>query len=365
MQRLNERLSSIGRLSSHKNIDIFAGIGQLCLPVLVTIILSIFGYSTIAAQNPSKSENKDKPGKVEKVKLKEICITFDELPAAPGFGGVDIEAVSFLVLEGLKKHKVEAAGFVVGDQINGRHDILGQWLNDGHTLGSMTYSNQDYHELGIEMYLREVRMGHETLEEMLSGFGQKRRFFRFPFLHSGLTEKGRKQAYMFLGSLNVETVTATVLPEDYLYNLRLIKMGHKPDSVQFELLLNEYINHVLDEIERCERVAKQLVDLGFSILATKSTASFLEENAIPCTKVNKISEGRPHILDKVQDGKIQWIINTSSGNRTTEDSYSIRRSALDYHIPYTTTTTGAVAMTMAMTSLSKMPMEVKSLQEYL
>jgi carbamoyl-phosphate synthase large subunit len=111
-------------------------------------------------------------------------------------------------------------------------------------------------------------------------------------------------------------------------------------------------------------VARQLIDLGFSIVATKSTTLFLEDNDVPCTMVNKISEGRPHVLDKVQNGKVQWIINTSSGNRTTEDSYSIRRSALDYHIPYTTTTTGAVAMTMAIATLKDKAMEVKSLQEY-
>ena len=110
--------------------------------------------------------------------------------------------------------------------------------------------------------------------------------------------------------------------------------------------------------------AQKLIDLGFTILATNNTAKFLQNAGINCTHVNKISEGRPHILDMVQDGKIQWIINTSMGNRTTEDSYTIRRSALDYHIPYTTTITGAVAMVMAMETLQEKSMEVKSLQEY-
>jgi len=110
--------------------------------------------------------------------------------------------------------------------------------------------------------------------------------------------------------------------------------------------------------------AKKLIELGFNILATKNTAKFLSKAGVACTHINKISEGRPHILDKVQDGNIQWIINTSMGNRTTEDSYTIRRSALDYHIPYTTTTTGAEAMVMAMTTLKEKSMEVKSLQEY-
>jgi carbamoyl-phosphate synthase large subunit len=112
------------------------------------------------------------------------------------------------------------------------------------------------------------------------------------------------------------------------------------------------------------QVAKQLAELGFSIMGTRGTARYLNENGVECTQVNKISEGRPHILDKIQDKQIQWIVNTSRGTRTTEDSYSIRRAALTYHLPYTTTTAGAESMAMAIATLKKQPMEVKSVQEY-
>ncbi|MBU0484378.1 MAG: carbamoyl-phosphate synthase large subunit [Proteobacteria bacterium] len=111
-------------------------------------------------------------------------------------------------------------------------------------------------------------------------------------------------------------------------------------------------------------VAKQLVELGFTIIATKGTASHLAEHGVACTMVNKISEGRPHIHDKIQDKEIQWIVNTSMGTRTTEDSYIIRRAALDYHLPYTTTIAGAEAMTLAIATMQKQTMEVKSVQEY-
>jgi carbamoyl-phosphate synthase large subunit len=111
-------------------------------------------------------------------------------------------------------------------------------------------------------------------------------------------------------------------------------------------------------------VAKQLSELGFSIMGTKGTARYLNDNGVECTRINKISEGRPHILDKIQDKEIQWIVNTSRGTRTTEDSYTIRRAALDYHLPYTTTTAGAESMAMAIATLKNQPMEVKSVQEY-
>ena len=111
-------------------------------------------------------------------------------------------------------------------------------------------------------------------------------------------------------------------------------------------------------------VARQLAELGYRIVATRGTAKKLADHGIACTKVNKISQGRPHILDKVRNGEIQWIINTSSGSRTTEDSYTIRRAALDYHIPYTTTITGATFMTDAVAALAKRDISVKSVQEF-
>jgi len=111
-------------------------------------------------------------------------------------------------------------------------------------------------------------------------------------------------------------------------------------------------------------VAKKLEDLGYAILATRGTAAKLKESGIACSEVNKISQGRPHILDKIQDGQVQWILNTSAGNRTTEDSYIIRRAALDYHIPYTTTLTGGLAMTQAMESMRHKEVGVKTIQEF-
>jgi carbamoyl-phosphate synthase large subunit len=80
--------------------------------------------------------------------------------------------------------------------------------------------------------------------------------------------------------------------------------------------------------------------------------------------VNKISQGRPHILDKIQDRQISWIVNTSLGKRTTEDSYSIRRAALDFHISYTTTATGAAAVVKAMQEMKRNTIGVQPVQYF-
>jgi carbamoyl-phosphate synthase large subunit len=110
--------------------------------------------------------------------------------------------------------------------------------------------------------------------------------------------------------------------------------------------------------------AKMLVEMEFDIVASHGTAEFLKSHDIPCTQVNKISQGRPHILDKLQDNKVAWVVNTSMGRRTTEDSYTIRRAALELHVPYTTTATGAVAVVMAMKAMREKEIGVQPVQYF-
>jgi carbamoyl-phosphate synthase large subunit len=110
--------------------------------------------------------------------------------------------------------------------------------------------------------------------------------------------------------------------------------------------------------------AKMLVDMEFDIVATHGTAEFLKSHDIPCVQVNKISQGRPHILDKLQDNQVAWVVNTSMGRRTTEDSYTIRRAALELHVPYTTTATGAVAVVMAMKAMREKEIGVQPVQYF-
>ncbi len=134
----------------------------------------------------------------------------------------------------------------------------------------------------------------------------------------------------------------------------------QPVPLEGTVLISVHGNHK----EALLPVAKELVELGFNIMATKGTAAVLKANDVPCEKVYKISEGRPHIMDKIQDKGIQWIINTSMGTRTKEDSFTIRRSALDFHLPYTTTIAGAISMSKAIATLKKQDAQVKSIQEY-
>ncbi len=95
-------------------------------------------------------------------------------------------------------------------------------------------------------------------------------------------------------------------------------------------------------------VGRGLVDAGFSLVATRGTAEVLAAAGIDCDTINKVREGRPHIVDAIKNGEIQLIINTTEGRQAIADSYSIRREALHNKVSYTTTIAGARATVMAL-----------------
>jgi carbamoyl-phosphate synthase large subunit len=96
------------------------------------------------------------------------------------------------------------------------------------------------------------------------------------------------------------------------------------------------------------KVAKSLLDLGFSLVGTGGTVKLLAEHNLPATAVNKVMEGRPNIVDMIKNDEIVYVINTTEGRKAIADSSEIRRSALQHKVPYTTTLAGAEAMTMAL-----------------
>ena len=95
-------------------------------------------------------------------------------------------------------------------------------------------------------------------------------------------------------------------------------------------------------------IGKHLKEMGFEIVATKGTARALTEKGIACDAVNKVRQGRPHIVDMIIDGKIDLIVNTTEGKQAIKDSFTIRREALQHKVYYTTTMAGAWALKDAM-----------------
>jgi len=111
-------------------------------------------------------------------------------------------------------------------------------------------------------------------------------------------------------------------------------------------------------------VVKKLLEHGFSVIATRGTAKYLSDHGLQVEVVNKVTEGRPHIVDMIKSLKIHFIINTVTGAQAQKDSFSIRSSAIVYKVPFTTTISGARAIVMAVDRLKKSKVTIKSIQEY-
>jgi carbamoyl-phosphate synthase large subunit len=111
-------------------------------------------------------------------------------------------------------------------------------------------------------------------------------------------------------------------------------------------------------------VARRLIDLGFSVIATRGTATRLREAGLACAITNKVLEGRPHCVDAIRSGDIQLVINTASGPQSVTDSFDIRRSALTHFIPHFTTIASARAAAHAIAALKSGTLEVAPLQSY-
>jgi carbamoyl-phosphate synthase large subunit len=109
---------------------------------------------------------------------------------------------------------------------------------------------------------------------------------------------------------------------------------------------------------------RQAQSLGFSVCATDGTAEYLAGQGIEVERVNKVAQGRPHIVDKIKDGEIDLIFNTTEGWQSLKDSEDIRRSALMGKVPYFTTAAGSVAAAQAISALRDTKLEVRPLQSY-
>jgi carbamoyl-phosphate synthase large subunit len=114
-------------------------------------------------------------------------------------------------------------------------------------------------------------------------------------------------------------------------------------------------------VEPCRR----LIEMGFSLVATNGTAETLSAAGLPVMPVNKVREGRPHIVDRMLSGAVQLVFNTTEGVQAIADSFSLRRTALTNGIPYYTTVAGARAAVQAIAALRTGNLEVASLQSYL
>jgi peptidoglycan/xylan/chitin deacetylase (PgdA/CDA1 family) len=220
-------------------------------------------------------------GKVKTVRDKKIAITFDNLPADRNYNGEQRRQINRDILAALEKHKAPAAGFVIGDNIEGDWEILVDWLEKGHTIGFMAYSGQDINNVPLEMFFDDLAKGKDVIEDILQSYKQKSRFFRFAYLHYGGGPEVRKEINKFLNDWNIKVAHATVVTEDFIYNLSLEKIINAVDSTKFIRLRNEYFAHVLERLGYAETLSLEIMGRPIrqilQLRANRLNAMFLDD----------------------------------------------------------------------------------------
>jgi carbamoyl-phosphate synthase large subunit len=111
-------------------------------------------------------------------------------------------------------------------------------------------------------------------------------------------------------------------------------------------------------------LGRRLAELGFQLVATAGTQHYLERQGLAVRRINKVLEGRPHVVDAMKNGEIHLVFNTTEGAAAIRDSFAIRQTALVGNIPYYTTVSGAKAAVLAIAALAAGALEVAPLQSY-
>jgi carbamoyl-phosphate synthase large subunit len=207
-------------------------------------------------------------------------------------------------------------------------------------IGAMVMVGRTLSELG---FTKEIVPPHVAVKESVFPFA------RFPGVDTILGPEMRSTGEV-MG-------LAESFPVAFL-KAQLAASGNLPDRGRVFISVRDE-----DKPAACE-IANSLVELGFHILATGGTQAALERAGVPCERVNKVREGRPHIVDHLRNGEVAMVVNTTQGAQAIRDSYSLRRQTLMSGIPYFTTIAGAAAAAAAIQARRHAPLEVRSLQEY-
>jgi carbamoyl-phosphate synthase large subunit len=207
-------------------------------------------------------------------------------------------------------------------------------------LGAMVMAGKTLAELGMT---REVVPTHVAVKESVFPFA------KFPGVDT------------ILGPEMRSTGEVMGLADSFagaFLKAQLAASGNLPDRGRVFVSVRD------EDKPAASEIAQKLVDLGFQIITTGGTRDALERAGVPSERVNKVREGRPHIVDRLRDGDVVMVVNTTEGAQAIRDSYTLRRQTLVSGIPYFTTIAAAAAATAAIEARREAPLSVRSIQEY-
>ncbi|MEW6014788.1 MAG: polysaccharide deacetylase family protein [Candidatus Zixiibacteriota bacterium] len=242
------------------------------IPVFIILAALTLSSRGLSGQSPPKESRPHQ---------KSIAITFDNLPAEPTYSAFERRQINQLLLSSLKKNGVKAAGFVVGDYLNKDWELIVKWLDDGHIIGSLPFSGQRIDDVPLTFFFDDIIKGRDVLENLFDSYAQTGRYFRLPFLYAGSNRSNREELFALLRKERLILVDASIITEDFVYNLSLEKLGNTQDTVRLFALRDQYIDHILRSLSRAEELAQKLLERQprqiLKLQANKINAYFIDD----------------------------------------------------------------------------------------
>lgn len=213
---------------------------------------------------------------------KKIALTFNDLPARGPFGYWRHREISNMILRRLEKHGIKGAGFVVQAKIEDNPQtwvVLDDWASRGHTLGNQSHSRVDYNQLAFDDFMEHVRDGQKITRQLGRKYRANYRYFRFPQLHQGNTDRKKSRIDKTLHEASYEIAHVTVKTSDH----RFIRpyLEHENDPEVLAKLKGLFLGHVSESLDYAESQAKKVFDRNIHhILLLRcniATASFLKD----------------------------------------------------------------------------------------
>lgn len=213
---------------------------------------------------------------------KQIAFTFDKLPYMKPLGFWRPREVSSTILDVLNRHQIQAMGFVVEEKLDddpGSYVVLIDWANRGQHLGNQGYASADLHELSTQDFLMHIGDGEKNLKRAARLGRFNFRYFRFPLLHRGDTERKKKRVARSLYRADYEIVPVTVKTSDYLFNHAYVEYWQESQKIErFRRIYLEHLSESLDYAEdQSRKVFGHLIPQILWLHCGIGTATFLED----------------------------------------------------------------------------------------
>ncbi|MEO1254030.1 MAG: polysaccharide deacetylase family protein, partial [Bacteroidota bacterium] len=190
---------------------------------------------------------------------RKICISIDDLPVV-SYGIDNKEEVTKGILSALKKHKVQAIGYVNAKKLFTDAEVdhtevgyLKQWLEEGMDIGNHTYSHKNYHKVPFDEFAKDILDGEKVVKELVEEYDQKYEFFRHPYLRSGVDAEQTEKLKDFLKKHNYKEAFVTVDDDDYLFALAYARAFKKEDNALMDKIGEAYLQYMVEKLMHFEK----------------------------------------------------------------------------------------------------------------